>query len=149
MHWEKDILCLQTSWWWAVVHRRFINLKSTWCWKSHCKYDFLKTSKLNNMFYVADIKMNLMFGSLLSKNNFKLVFESEKLVLSKNRVLIREEYICDGFFKMIVMTIVIIDEKKNNTNVYSSYLLHYFYKWLDKVLLYLIFDKQRWGFWDI
>lgn len=72
--------------------------------------------------------MNLMFGSLLNKNNFKLVIESEKLVLFKNRVLIREEYICDSFFKMIVMTIVIIDEKKNNSNVYSSYLLHYFYK---------------------
>jgi hypothetical protein len=35
---------------------------------------------LDNMLHVADIKINLMFGLLLSKNDLKLVFESDKFV---------------------------------------------------------------------
>jgi hypothetical protein len=35
---------------------------------------------LDNMLHVDDIKINLMFGLLLSKNDLKLVFESDKFV---------------------------------------------------------------------
>ena len=43
-----------------------------------------KEFTLNNVLHVPDIRKNLVSGSLLSKNGFRLVFESEKFVLSKN-----------------------------------------------------------------
>ena len=43
-----------------------------------------KEFTLNNVLYVPDIRQNLVSGSLLSKNGFRLVFESDKFVLTKN-----------------------------------------------------------------
>ena len=39
---------------------------------------------LNDVLHVRDIRKNLVSGSLLSKHGFKLVFESNKFVLTKN-----------------------------------------------------------------
>jgi len=50
------------------------------------KMTFEKLMTFNNVFYVDDIKMNLMSSSLLSKNSFKLVFENEKFALLKTNV---------------------------------------------------------------
>ena len=76
------------------------------------------------MLYVADIKMNLMSGSLLSKRNiFKLVFQSDKFILFKNRMFIREGYLSDDLFKINILTIVTMNNKKENYNKFSSYLL--------------------------
>lgn len=86
------------------------------------KITFDKLITLNNMLHVADIKMNLMSRSLMNKNIFKLIFESNKLLLSKNKIFIGEEYFCDDLFKINVMTIVIMNEKKENYNAFSSYL---------------------------
>ena len=46
-----------------------------------------------------------------------------KILLSKNRVFIEKMYINDDFFKVNMMTVVTMNEKKNNSNVYFSYLL--------------------------
>ncbi|KAF5957940.1 hypothetical protein HYC85_005165 [Camellia sinensis] len=43
-----------------------------------------KELTLNNVLHVLDIRKNLVSGSLLSKNGFRLVFESDKFVLPKN-----------------------------------------------------------------
>ena len=43
-----------------------------------------KELTLNNVLHVPDIRKNLVSGSLLSKNGFRLVFESDKFVLTKN-----------------------------------------------------------------
>ena len=43
---------------------------------------------LNNVLHVPDIRKNLVSGSLLSKNGFKLVFVSDKFVLSKNEMYV-------------------------------------------------------------
>jgi len=42
-----------------------------------------KTVKLKNVHHVSSIKKNLISGSLLCRDGFKLVFESNKCVLSK------------------------------------------------------------------
>ncbi|KAK6145739.1 hypothetical protein DH2020_022559 [Rehmannia glutinosa] len=42
---------------------------------------------LNNVLHVPDIRKNLVSGSLLSKNGFKLVFVADKFVLTKNDVM--------------------------------------------------------------
>ncbi|TYK01391.1 pol polyprotein [Cucumis melo var. makuwa] len=51
---------------------------------------------LNNVLHVPDIRKNLIFGSLLSKNGFQLVFVSDKFVLSKNEMYIGKGYLSDA-----------------------------------------------------
>lgn len=46
------------------------------------KKTFKKLLTLNNVFHMVDIKIKLMFGSLLSKNSYKLVFKCDIFVLS-------------------------------------------------------------------
>ncbi|GFS41406.1 hypothetical protein Acr_00g0074080 [Actinidia rufa] len=70
------------------------------------KMTFGKELTLNNMMHVQDIRKNLVSGSLLSKNGFRLVFESDKFVLTKSGMYVGKEYMSDGFFKLNVMTIV-------------------------------------------
>ncbi|KAL0552383.1 hypothetical protein IC582_011492 [Cucumis melo] len=65
-----------------------------------------KELTLNNVLHVSDIRKNLISGSLLSKNGFKLVFVSDKFVLSKNEMYIGKGYLSDGLFKLNVLTVV-------------------------------------------
>jgi hypothetical protein len=83
------------------------------------------------MLYVVDIMINLISSLLLSKNGFKLVFKNEKFILYKNTVFIKEGYLRDDIFKMNIMTIITINEKKNNYNAYSSYLFKFYDMWYD------------------
>ena len=69
--------------------------------------------------------MSFMFRScertwfllLLTKNGFKCVFISDKVVISKNEVYVGKGYLTEGLFKINVMT---IDMNKSSG---SSYLL--------------------------
>ena len=60
----------------------------------------------NNVLYEPNIWKNLLLGSLLSKNGFKLVFYSNKFMLTKNGMLVDKGSPCDGLFMMNVMSIV-------------------------------------------
>ncbi|GJS80735.1 retrovirus-related pol polyprotein from transposon TNT 1-94 [Tanacetum coccineum] len=55
-----------------------------------------KSSKLTNVLYVPEIRKNLMSGWLLNKFGFRLVFESDKFVLSKNQVYVGKGYAVDA-----------------------------------------------------
>jgi hypothetical protein len=67
-----------------------------------------------------------MSGLLLSRNSFKLVFKSDKFVLSINRMFMWERYLSDDIFKMNVITIIIIDEEgKNNAFFLPTWVLVY------------------------
>ncbi|VVA36738.1 PREDICTED: retrotransposon, partial [Prunus dulcis] len=79
-----------------------------------------KEVTLNNVVHVPEIRKNLVSGSLLSKNGFKLVFESDKFVLTKNGMYVGKGYLTDGLFKMNVMTVV---HKVNTNKVSSAYML--------------------------
>ena len=65
-----------------------------------------KELTLNNVLHVPHIRKNLVSGSLLSKNGFKLVFVSNKFVLFKNEMYIGKGYLSDGLFKLNVLTVV-------------------------------------------
>ena len=54
-----------------------------------------KEFTLNNMLYVQDICKNLISGPLLSKNGFRLVFESNKFVLTKSGMYVGKGYLSD------------------------------------------------------
>ena len=79
-----------------------------------------KTVTLINVLHVLDVRKNLVSGSLLSKNGFKLVFVSDKFVLSKNEMYVGKGYLSDGLFKLNVMTVVTKDDLNK---VASSYVL--------------------------
>ena len=69
------------------------------------------------MLHVPNIRKNLASGSLLSKKGFKLVFEYDKVGLTKRGMYVGKGYTSDGLFKMNVITIV------SNKNKSSAYML--------------------------
>ena len=79
-----------------------------------------KELTLNNVLYVPEIRKNLVSGSLLNKHGFRMVFESDRVVLSKNGMYVGKGYVNDGLFKLNVMT---LKPKINNEASSSAYLL--------------------------
>ena len=65
-----------------------------------------KELTLNDVLHRLEMRKNLVSRLLLSKNGFKLVFVSDKFVLTKNEMHIRKSYLNDGIFKMNVMNVV-------------------------------------------
>ena len=80
------------------------------------------------MLHVPDIRKNLVSGPLLSKNGFRLVFESDKFVLTKSGMYVGKGYLSDGLFKLNVMTIV-PPEVMNKNNTSSAYIVESSYIW--------------------
>ena len=65
-----------------------------------------KELTLNDVLHVPNILKNLVSNSLLSKNGFKMVFESNNFILTKNEVYVGKGYLTNGLFKINVMTIL-------------------------------------------
>ncbi|KAL6342872.1 hypothetical protein AAG906_016891 [Vitis piasezkii] len=61
-----------------------------------------KKLTLMDFLFVHEIRKNLVFASLLSKKGFKLVFESDKLVLTKGGTFVGNGYMSEGLFKLNV-----------------------------------------------
>jgi hypothetical protein len=85
---------------------------------------FEKLLTLKNVLDIADVNMNLMFGSLLSKNSLNWFLKVKKFKPFIKIILIREGFFSDEHFKMNVMTIKTIYEKGNNNASYF-YLLKF------------------------
>ena len=115
------------------------------------KFTSGKIVTLTNVFYVPEVRKNLVSGSLLNKFGFKLVFEADKFILSKGGMFVGKGYACEGMFKMNVIVI----SNKNVVSAYivesSSFLWHHrlglvnFRKLYDMVNLELLpyFDKSE------
>lgn len=71
-----------------------------------------KTVTLREVLHVPDIRKNLISGSVLSKHGFKLVFESNKFVLTKNKMFVGK-----GFSKSKMLKLNVINEM-SSTFVY-------------------------------
>ena len=63
-------------------------------------------------------------GSMLNKHGFRMVFESDKVILSKSRMYVGKGYVTDGLFKLNVMTIIDKDNKSSVCLLESSNLWH-------------------------
>jgi len=59
-----------------------------------------KKLTLKNVLHVPEIRKNLISAFLLCKNGFKMVLESDHVVLSKNGIFVGKGYIDDGMFKL-------------------------------------------------
>ncbi|XP_075504422.1 uncharacterized protein LOC142541854 [Primulina tabacum] len=90
-----------------------------------------KEISLRNVLHMPDIRKILVFGFLLSKFGFKLVFESYKFVLTKNGVFVGKVYQDNGLFKMNVMN-VSRHETKNKVND-SVYFFESFNLWHERL----------------
>jgi hypothetical protein len=55
---------------------------------------------LNEVQLVPNIRRNLVSGSLLIQAGYKLVFESNKVVITKFGSFVGRGYLCDGLFKL-------------------------------------------------
>ena len=89
------------------------------------KFTSWKIVTLTNVFYVPEVRKNLVSGSLLNKFGFKLVFETDKFVLSKGGMFVGKGYACEEMFKLNGLAI----SNKNVVFVYivesSSFLWHH------------------------
>jgi hypothetical protein len=75
-----------------------------------------KTLSLKNVQHVPGININLISGSLLCHDGFKLVFESNKFIVSKFGLFIGKGYDSGGLFRLSV-----IDDSNNMTNSISCF----------------------------
>ena len=63
---------------------------------------------LTNVFYVLEVRKNLVSANLLNKFGFRLVFEADKFILSKGGMFVGKNYLCNRMFKLNVFAIKII-----------------------------------------
>jgi hypothetical protein len=73
-----------------------------------------KSLSLKNVQHVPGINRNLINGSLLCRDGFKLVFESNKFIVSKFGLFVGKGYDSGGLFRLSV-----IDECNNVANSIS------------------------------
>nr|AAU90206.1 putative polyprotein [Oryza sativa Japonica Group] len=71
----------------------------SWCWHGRSKVYLGKIVQLKNVQHVPSIDRNLVSGSRLTRDGFKLVFESNKVVMSKHGYFIGKGYECGGLFR--------------------------------------------------
>jgi hypothetical protein len=64
------------------------------------KFTLGKTVLLKNVQHVPSIKKNLVSGSLLCRDGYKLVFESNKCILSKYGTFVGKGYDSGGLFRL-------------------------------------------------
>ncbi|CAN1322324.1 Retrovirus-related Pol polyprotein from transposon TNT 1-94 [Linum perenne] len=76
-----------------------------------------KTFTLTSVLHVLEIRKNLVLTPLLVKHGFKVVFVSDKVVITKNDMFVGKGYLSDGLFKLNVMTI-----NKNEHHFLLTYL---------------------------
>ena len=90
-----------------------------------------KNLTLNSVLYVPESYKNLISGSLLNKHGFRMVFEAEKVVVSKSRMFVRKGYVSNGLFKLNVM--IVKPKIINKTNASFVYVLESSNLWHGKL----------------
>ena len=84
-----------------------------------------KTLSLNNVFYVPSLRRNLVSGALLNKVGLKLVFEDDKIIISRGWDFVGKGYLSGGLF-----VLNIVQENVNNASIsYSAYIVESINLW--------------------
>jgi hypothetical protein len=86
------------------------------------KFTLGKTVLLKNMQHVFSIKKNLVNGSLLCRDGYKLVFESNKCILSKYETFVGKSYDSEGLFRLSLHDVC--NKSVNNAISNESYIWH-------------------------
>src|SRR3954467_11397913 len=92
------------------------------------KFTSGKTVRLKNVHHVPSINKNLVSGSLLCRDGYKIVFESNKFVISKYGTFVGKGYECGGLFRLSLSEICnkVVNHIYTNfeSNVWHSRLCH-------------------------
>ena len=92
------------------------------------KFTSGKIVRLKNMHYVPSVNKNLVSGSLLCRDGHKLVFESNKFVISKYGTFVGKGYESGGMFRLSLSDVCnkVVNHICNNSesNVWHSRLCH-------------------------
>jgi hypothetical protein len=92
------------------------------------KFTSEKTVLLKNVQHVSSIKKNLVSGSIIYRDGYKIVFESNKYVVSRHVTFIGKEYDCGGLFRLslfdVCNKVVNIANISNESNLWYSRLCH-------------------------
>jgi hypothetical protein len=86
------------------------------------KFTLGKTMLLKNVHDVPSIKNNLVSGSLLCRDGYKLVFESNKCILSKYGTFVGKSYDSGGLFRLSLHDVC--NKSVNNVILNESYIWH-------------------------
>ena len=82
-----------------------------------------KKLTLMDVLFVPEIGKNLVSTSLLSKKGIKLVFESDKLMLTKSETFVGKCYMSEGLFKLNVFNDNVIASTLNKHFMSSAYIV--------------------------
>jgi hypothetical protein len=90
------------------------------------KFTSGKTIQLKNVHHVPTIKKNLVGGSLLCRDGFKLVFESNKCIISKFGTFLGKGYYSGGLFRFSLLfdNNIVNHVMSDKSNVWHSRLCH-------------------------
>ena len=80
------------------------------------KFTSRKTVLLKNMQHVPSIKKNLVSGSQMCRDGFKIVLESNKCVVSRHGTFVGKGYDCGGLFRLSLLDDV-CNKVVNNVNI--------------------------------
>ena len=72
------------------------------------------------MFYVPEVRKNLMSASLLNKFDFRLACETDKFILSTGDLFVGKGNHCNGMFNLNVFVI-----RNNKIGMVSTYLIEF------------------------
>jgi hypothetical protein len=84
------------------------------------KFTLGKTVLLKNVQHVPSIKKNLVSGSLLCRDGYKLAFESNKCILSKYETVFGKGYDSGGLFRLSLHDVC--NKSVNNVISNESYI---------------------------
>lgn len=87
-----------------------------------------KTLSLNNVLYVPTMRRNLVSGALLVKAGLKLVFEADRVVLTRNGEFVGKGYLKDGLSVLNVAS-----EFINENGSSSAYFVESFDVWHNRL----------------
>ena len=84
-----------------------------------------KTVQLKNVQHAPSIRKNLISGSLLCRDGYKLVFESNNCILSKYGTFVGKSYESGGLFRLSLSDACFNSVSHDTeTNIWHSWLCH-------------------------
>ncbi|WVZ52934.1 hypothetical protein U9M48_003933 [Paspalum notatum var. saurae] len=88
-------------------HKRLLRLDGervrcfcSWHWYGGSKFTSGKIVRVKNVQHVPSMNKNLVSGSLLLRDGFKVVLESNKVVVSRHGLFIGKGYVSGGLFRL-------------------------------------------------
>ncbi|KAL3813142.1 hypothetical protein ACJIZ3_014410 [Penstemon smallii] len=89
-----------------IIGKERVNMLRTKIMKTRRKKDVVGIVVNQDVYHVPELRKNLVSGSLLNKHGFKLVFESDKFILSKSGTFVGKGYLYEGMFKLNINKIM-------------------------------------------